>query len=193
MVTVCTCVIELFLMAALGSADVLSYEATSSFPEAQGWVHDTFCTPERWLENGWLVQHVEVSCGGPPGGDKDRYERSLAEFAGADKFFFQWRMQTDGDRSEIGGVSPSSFTTADLFGVSYHFTIARDQVRLIRDNFLPITYVDVSPEVPHVYRLELYGENWYVWYIDTTLVDAGIPEGAYPTPTGVLRSRAKIT
>ena len=74
-------------LAANAGAQVVSYEAIS-FPEDVGWERDTFCNPERSLVDGWLVQHVETGeCGGPPGGDRDSYTRSITGFAGGGAFF----------------------------------------------------------------------------------------------------------
>jgi len=169
--------------------DVVSNEF-DSFPEASGWERATFCAPTRELANGVLLEEVEVGCGGPPGGHRDTYSRDIAEFAGVTKFFFEWRVQTTGERSEILGVAPCSFVTADLYGVNYHFTIANDQMRLIRDNFLPIVFVDIEPEMPHTHRLELRGPDYW-WFIDGEIVDAGIAEGPYPTPTAVISWRTR--
>lgn len=180
----------LVLLAGTPPPQIVTYEG-DIFPEEVGWERTPFCDPDRRIDRGWLVQHVEVDCGGPPGGDADRYIRSLKESAGETEFFFELRMQTDGDRSEIIGTAPASFVTADLFGVSYHFTMARDQVRFIRDNFLPLIFAEIDPDAPHTYRLELFGAELYAWYIDGQVVDSGVPEGAYPTPTGVLAWRAR--
>ena len=35
--------------------------------------------------------------------------------------------------------------------------------------------------MPHTYRLELFADELYIWYIDGKSVDTGLPEGAYPT------------
>jgi hypothetical protein len=170
------------LAAAPALADVISYEGTS-FPEAdgQGWEYTPFCDPERWLEDGRLFQHVEVGCGGPPGGDKDRYIRSLADFAGEQDFFIEFRMQTDGDQSEIPGVSPAVLAAAGLFGISYDFVIAKDLVRFQRDDFQVTVFVDVDPRAPHTYRLELYGEDRYAVFVDCEIIDEGIPGGQFPS------------
>ena len=86
---------------------------------------------------------------------------SLEDFDGTPTFFVEWRIQTDGHRSEIVGVAPAALVAGSLGITNYHFTISRDQVRLIRDNLLPIVFVDVIPDVPHMYRLELYGNELY--------------------------------
>ncbi len=66
-------------------------------------------------------------------------------------------------------------------GINYSFYIAGDQAKLNRDNTLPIIFVDLEPGVPHTHRLELYGADLYVWYIDGVIVDQGVPEGAFPS------------
>ena len=167
-------------LAATAHGDVFSYEC-ASFPEEQGWeVLSQYCEPDTWLDNGWYFQHVEPGCGGPPGGAEDGYTRSFEDFAGEDEFFIEWRVQTDGDRSEIDGVAPASLSAAGFAGILYHFTIAADQVRFLRDARFPIVWVDIEPDSPHTYRLELFGEDLYIWYIDGKVVDSGTPEGAYP-------------
>jgi hypothetical protein len=183
-------VCSLLVAHSLTSTNVVIYEA-DDFPEAFGWTPVPGCFPERSIDNGWLVQVVEVACGGPPGGDQDAYRLDLSAFAGAPTFFIEWRMQTDGDRSEITGTAPAALATSDLFGISYHFTHARDQVRFIRDNRLPLVFADVGASAAHTYRLELDGSEAYAWYIDGLLIDAGLPEGPYPTPTAMIVFRAK--
>ena len=53
----------LMLTPALLIGDVVTYEA-NVLPEEVGWERTPFCEPERWLDNGWIVQRVEVACGG---------------------------------------------------------------------------------------------------------------------------------
>lgn len=186
-------ILLLALPAAIVRADVVSYEG-NSFPEVsdQGWERTPFCDPERSIDDGWLAAHVEVGCGGPPGGDKDRYIRSLGDFAGEERFFLEWRMETDGDRSEIPGVSPASMVAGGFFGVTYHFTLASDQVRFQRDAFVVTVFVDIAPDVPHTYRLELYGGDQYVVYVDGQVIDSGIPSARYPSQeSDVLAFRAQ--
>lgn len=146
----------------------------------------------RWLEEGWFYQNVDLGVWAPPpGGEQDTYQRSLAPFIGEDTFFIEWRMHTDGDSTEIGGVAPASLVTGTSAGVSYHFTIARDQARFIRDNSLRIVFANIDPDVPHTHRRALYGAQSYLWYTDGVLVDSGTPEGAFPTSDVVLSWRAK--
>lgn len=79
------------------------------------------------------------------------------------------------------GVGPSSLVLSGDFGILYHFTIASDRVLFRRDSFVPVVWVDLEPGVPHEYRLNLFGESLYEFYIDGDLIDFGVPEGAYPT------------
>ena len=95
-------------------------------------------------------------------------------------------MRTDGPRSEIDGVAPAALVLGGLSGVLNHFTIADDRVRFLRDASVPIVWVDIEAGVPHTYRLELYGDQRYVWTIDDAVVDTGIPEGPFPTNDSVI-------
>ncbi|MCH7702426.1 MAG: hypothetical protein IID37_12140 [Planctomycetes bacterium] len=170
---------------------MFSYEC-NSFPDEAGWeVVNEVCDAEQWLDGGWLFQHVETGCGGPPGGGQFDYTRSLAEFIGEPAFFIEWRIETDGDQSEIDGVAPAALTAGGFGVVLYHFTIAKDQVRFIRDFEPPTLWIDIDPDVPHTYRLELFGEDLYIWYIDGQVIDSGIPGAAYPSSTPSINWRAK--
>ena len=162
-------------------ADVVTFEGVD-FPEIEddSWEPTPFCNPDRWIEDGWLFQHVEVACGGPPGGDRDRYVRSLADFVGEEEFFIEFRMFTDGDSSEIPGIAPASLVAGGFFVVSYDFVISRDLVRFQRDDFQVTIFVEIEPGVPHTYRLELYGPDAYIVYIDGEEINSGVPGAQYP-------------
>jgi hypothetical protein len=181
--------------AVLARAQVVSYEATS-FPEEEGWTRDTFCDPERWIDDGWLFQHVEPPdgpCGDPPHGDRDSYSRSISDFDGQARFFVEWRVYADGDRSEIIGSAPALLSAWSYHIAGYRFVMARDQVRFVRNNPIDLVlYVDIEPSVLHTYRLELYGEDQpYVWYIDTEIAHTDMPAGAYPAYNPGINWRAK--
>ena len=94
-------------------------------------------------------------------------------------------MLTDGPEA-FGAIAPASIVAGGQSGVNYHFTIARDQVRLIRDSQLPFIFADIDPAIPHLYRLELQGSDSYRFSIDGIEIDAGVPEGAYPTDDSFL-------
>ncbi len=172
---------------------VVSYEC-DSFPEEDGWqISQIVCDPALWIDAGTFFQHVEL-CDGypPPGGQSASYVASVADFLGSPTFFVEWRMMTDGDRSEIIWGGLSSFSAWSTGSVDYTFRVASDQVKLNRDNELPILFRDIEPGVPHVHRLELYGDELYVWYIDGQVMDQGVPEGAFPTfPNSAITWRAK--
>ena len=174
-------------------ADVVSYECNSR-PTQDGWtLLQAWCDPQEWADDGRLFQRVEFCPEyDPPEGQQFDYTRSLAAFSGSPAFFVEWRVQTDGDRSELPFTAPAALVVGNN-SVSYHFTIADDEIRVIRDNSLPILYVDIEPGVAHTYRVELYARAWYVWYIDGWAVDSGVPETHYPAlaPDSVINTRAK--
>ncbi len=172
-------------------ADVFVYEA-DSFPEESGWdIVQIFCDPELWVEGGWFFQHVEL-CPGvpPPGGQTAGYRRYLDDFLGEGEFFIEWVVESDADQSEIPWGGGAAFAAASSGPVRYTFFITRDLVKLNRDNTLPIVFVEIEPGVPHTYRLELYGADLYVWYIDGEVADSGLPEAAYPSYTPFITWRA---
>ncbi len=177
----------MILLAAAGHARpaVFTYECTV-LPIPAGWeLLSTFCYPEEWITDGWLIQHMEPEC--QPEGDQVIYGRGLGDFVGDPEFFVQWRMHTDGSSDEFLAVAPAVLVAAGGgTGVNYHFTIARDLVRFIRDSSLPIIFVEIDPDVPHTYRLEVYWDQLYVWYIDGQVVDSGVPEGPFPTWSGAI-------
>ena len=160
---------------------IVSFEGTS-FPEIEGWVRSSFCTPVRSLQGGWLVEELEPKeCFAPPSGDRDTYRLPLDEYDGVESFFAEWRVEADGNRTEITWGAPSAFALGSFGPVRYTFFIARDQAKLNRDNLLPIVFVDLAPDLPHTHRLELYADELYIWFIDGRIVDSGIPEGAFPS------------
>ena len=42
-------------------------------------------------------------------------------------------------------------------------------------------FVDIEPNVPHTYRLELYGMDQYIVYVDGEVIDSGVPSAQYPS------------
>lgn len=166
-----------------GLAQIDSWEGTS-FPEANGWNRTPYCTPERSLENGWLRQVFQIGeCGPPPGGELDSYLRGIPSFEGATDFFLEFRVLTNGDRSEITGGAPVAVAAASSGAVSYNFFVARDQIKFVRDVWLPILFVDIEPGIPHAIRLEFrnQGPATYCWYLDGEIAGQGLAEGPYPS------------
>jgi len=128
----------------------------------------------------------------PPVGQQESFTRALSPLPTSQPFFVEWRMRTNGNRSEIPGTAPSSMVVASSStGVNYHFTIAADRVRFIRDNFVPTIWLDLSPANVHTFRLELDSAMAYVWYTDDVLTDSGVPEGPLASGDGVIQWRAK--
>jgi hypothetical protein len=135
---------------------------------------------DRWLDNGWLVQEAEVDPDPPHEGERDSYRRELEDQAGVSSWCLSWRMITDGPEA-FWDVAPASIVAGGQSGVKYHFTIAKDQVRFLRDPYIPLVFADIDPAIPHTYRLELRGSGSYRFSIDGSEIDAGVPEGPYPT------------
>jgi hypothetical protein len=153
----------------------------SSDPVSEGWdLVLQYCEPETWNDQGWYHQELDLdACPPGPGGGRDTYRRSLEPFNGAAQFFLEFRVQTDGHRSEIPGGAPTVVALGNSFGVIYHVTVARDLVKFARDVDLPIWFIEIDPGVPHTYRIELYPDR-YAFYIDAYLIDEGLPEGTFP-------------
>ena len=78
----------------------------------------------------------------------------------------------------------------NFFGVSYHVTVSRDLVQFLRDVNLPIWFIEVQPNIPHTYRIELYPDR-YTFYIDGYVADEGLPEGPFPAYDSLITWRGK--
>lgn len=167
------------------SGQVFSYEA-DSLPENGGWdIAQIWCDPTLTLDDGLFVQVVDLCPGfDPPGGQEGAYKRSVADFLGTPVFFVEWRLETDGEASELIWGGAASFSVWSTGPVDYAYTITKDEAWLNRD--FPFDVIDVTlplgPEgepLPHTHRLELYGDEWFIWYIDGLPVFADVPEGDY--------------
>lgn len=171
------------LTAAPLHAEIFSSEF-NSFPVDEGWeLVQQWCSPDTWVDDGWYSQTLEMDgCGPPPDGDHDSYTRSIEEFNGTREFFLEFRVETNGDRSEIPGGAPTVVAMGNFFGVLYHCTVAADQIKLFRDVDVPILFVNVEPGMPHTIRVELDNRKpgTYTWYIDGEVVDQGVPKGPFP-------------
>jgi len=159
---------------------------------AEGWeLTVEYCKPQSWNEDGWYHQQLDLeACPPGPGGGQDSYRRSLVPLNGAATFFLEFRIQTDGDRSQIPGGAPALVALGNNAGVLYHMTIARNLVQFFRDADLPIWFIEIEPNVPHTYRIELYPER-YAFYIDADLIDEGVPEGPFPAHDSVIAWRGR--
>jgi hypothetical protein len=63
-------------------------------------------------------------------------------------------------------------------GGGYNITVARDLVKFLRDVDLPIGFIEIEPDVPYTYRIELYSGR-YAFYIDAYLIDEGVADGPF--------------
>ena len=157
---------------------------TSEFfsdPVSEGWnLVLYYCNPETWNEDGWYHQVLDLdACPPGPGGGRDVYRRSVQPFDGVANFFMEFRVQADGDRSEIPFGGPALLVLGSDAGGFYHMTVAADLVKFLRDVDLPIWYIEIELGVPHTYRVELYHDR-FAFYIDAYLIGEGVPEGPFP-------------
>lgn len=176
------CIVAIVLLAGHAHAQVVSYDGTS-FPEEAGlgWTRlNVGFLADRSIEDGWVVQLAEIVPGPPIDGEQDFYRRELDDQADLPTWFLEWVVVSDGPEA-FGAVAPATIAAGGITGILYHFVIARDKMRFLRDPLLPILIVDIEPDVPHTYRLELAGAESYRFSIDDVEVDSGVPEGPYPT------------
>jgi hypothetical protein len=163
-------------------AQVFTSEFVSA-PISEGWgAIQQVCGPITWIEDGWYHQELDPDACPGPGGGRDVYRRSLAAFDGTSEFFTEFRVQTDGERSEIAFGGPALLVLGNNAGVIYHVTIARNLIQFYRAADLPILFVEIEPDRPHTFRVELYS-NRYAFYIDGDLIDEGEPDGPFPANT----------
>jgi hypothetical protein len=171
-------------------AQVFSSEFDSD-PVSEGWeLVLRYCEPQTWNEDGWYHQVLDLEACPPGPGGRDEYRRFLEPFNGVEWFFVEFRVQTDGERSEIPGGAPTVLAMGNFFGVVYHITVSRDMVRFLRDVDLPIWLVEIESGNPHTYRIELYPDR-YAFYIDADVVDEGVPEGPFPAHGSVITWRGR--
>ncbi len=137
------------------------------------------CAPQTWNNEGWYHQQLDLDACPPASWGRDVYRRSLETQNGEAQFFTEFRVKTDGNRSEIPYGGPIVLVLGNSFGVTYHLTVSRDLVQFFRDADLPIWFIEIEPHVPHTFRIELYPEV-YAFYIDAYLIDEGVPEGPFP-------------
>lgn len=185
------------LLASEGSAlaQIVSSEFFSD-PVSEGWtLVQQYCNPKVWVQDGWYHQSLDFDgCGGPPGGGQDSYTRQIGEFEGLDRWFMEFSVLTTAPSSELPGQAPAPVTTANSFGIVYGATVSSDLIKLFRDTDLPILFIPVEQGVPHTVRLELVNEavSTFSWFIDGSLVSAGLAEGPFPVqgPRIAWRGRA---
>jgi len=177
--------IAALLTAVPGFAQVVSYEA-DSFPENAGWERiERLFPPERSVSNGWFELQCEVVAPERCEGEDEYYRWSLADWAGVPRLFAEWRVVTNGPRSEIPDVAPIAFVLGGRRGIWFHTTVARDQARFLIDVRYPF-WAELQPNMAHRFRVDIFGEYWYEWSVDGKVHVAGRPEKAYPTADSVI-------
>jgi len=161
-------------------AEVFSSEFFSN-PVSEGWVlSGLYCAPHTWNYQGWYHQQLDLeACPPGPQGGHNSYFRSLEPFNGVGRFFLEFRVWTDGNKSEIPWGAPTVVAMGNDAGLVYHITVARDLVQFYRDVDLPIWFIEIEPDVPHTYRIELHPDQ-YAFYIDAYLIDEGLADGPFP-------------
>jgi hypothetical protein len=161
------------------AAQVFASEFLSD-PVSESWLLDyQYCNPTTWSNHGWYYQKLGFdACLGQPNGARDVFVRSLEPFNGVQNFFVEYRVETDGDQSGIPYGSPIVLVFANSYRVAYHMTIARDLMKFALYD-PPIRFVEIGPDMPHIYRVELYADL-YLFYIDGSLIDESLPEGPFP-------------
>ena len=166
------------------SAQVVSSEFNSD-PVSEGWtLIQQFCDPVTSVADGMYHQQLDRSaCPNESEGAQDAYTRTIEEFNGEPLWFYEFRVLTTGDRSEIPFGAPTVLVAFNSFGLDYTATVAKDQVKLFRDVDVPILFIDLAPDVPHTIRLELNNNDpaTYRWLIDGEVVDEGLAKGPFPS------------
>lgn len=109
------------------------------------------------------------------------------------RFFVEWRVITDNPEWLIDEWQvPTVVSAAGKAGVLHHTVMTESAAVLLRDVVIPRVIASISIELPHVYRVEVFADE-YIWYIDGVVIDSGTPEGAYPDPNAFVIWGASLT
>ncbi len=183
----------LALSGGLARGQVFSSEFFSD-PVSEGWdLLQEGCGPDTWNEDGWYHQAMDFeACGFPDGGQED-FVLAIDAFNGVPRWFYELRVETNGDQSEIDGAAPGAIAAGNSFGELYRLVIARDLVMVARDVDLPIFFIELEPRVPHRFRVDLSNEGTptYRWFIDGVLIDEGVAEDVFPSDNSRITWRGK--
>ncbi len=182
----CSSVALVLVSASVGLADVYFFEC-DSLPTSAGWTQiNAFCGAQEWSEDGLLYQEVPLCEEFPGFGAQFDYTRDIENLEGVSSWFAEWRVVTTGISEELIYTAPAHLVLFDGNGLLYHFSIADDRVRFIRQlGVNPVLYFDIQPLVPHTFRVELSGPelgDTFVVYIDGEIVDSGEAEGPFFNP-----------
>ncbi len=172
------------LVAGLGgpaSAQVIIYEG-NVFPETLGWQRLPFGPPlgKRSIEQGCFIQTVQGN------EENSSFRMTLHPFVGVNQFFVEWRAVTDNpswliDQWQIPAVVAAGGRAASL----YHTVMTEPAAVLLRDVIIPRVIAPISVGESHTYRIEVFSDE-YIWFVDGTVADSGVPEGPYPDADAVL-------
>ncbi len=180
----CCSVALLLVSASVGLADIVSYDCDSA-PVDENWqLFQAVCDPQQWTADGLLFQQVSLCEDIPDWGAILDHFKNIENLEGLTSWFAEWRMMTTGISEELPHTAPTALVLNDGNGMTYHFTIADDRVRFIRDLGLPILYFDIEPGM-RTFRVELFGVDLgeiYVVYVDGAVVDSGEAEGPFFNP-----------
>ena len=181
-----TAIVIVATLVPLARGDVVNYDG-SVFPEQAGFERFPTYEPDRWIDDGWFVHHMDVGDGpgGPFGGERDYYHYDLSVFQG-EPFFIEWRMITDAPDSEVDGHTGGALLVLVGGPVVYHFGMASGLARILRGYPYPTLYFDIEPDVPHIYRLDVFAGDYFEFRIDGAVMDSGEPEDVFPTSDALL-------
>ena len=175
-------------VSSVASADVppVFFEG-DCFPEELGFERTTHHRPDRWIDDGWFVQEIDVGDGdgSPYSGELDTYLYDLGPYTG-EPFYVEWRMITDAPNEEIDAHSGGANMILVGGDVAYRCSMASGLAGILRGYPYPIQYFEIEPGVPHTYRLEVYGAEYFSLSIDEVIVDDGLPEADWPTPDALI-------
>ena len=171
---------------ALADAAPVFFEG-DCFPEEIGFERFEWHKPDRWNDDGWLIQEIEVGdgSGGPYDGQGDTYHYDLGAYAGS-PFFIEWRMITNAPEEEIDPNNGAAGVILVGGSVTYYCRMSRSLAKIFRSVPDSTHYFEISPDVAHTYRLEVRGDEYYSFAIDDVIVDDGLPEAIWPTPNALL-------
>jgi hypothetical protein len=170
--------VAVFCVCASGVAFLKTYDA-DFFPENFLLFDRTvYGTPERRLENGWLILTVEE-------GDKDTYRYDLGGIGSlVGRFFVEWRAVTDYPEWLIHEWQVPAVVSAAGNGPFYHVVMTKSAAALTHFD-LTRTIVPITASQPHTHRIEVFADQ-YLWYIDGVVVNSGVPVGPYPDPNAFI-------
>jgi hypothetical protein len=108
-------------------------------------------------------------------------------------FFLEWEIESTGDQTELLSTAPANISLYNDIGFIYHFTIARDRIRVLVDIDKGSSFYDIKAGIPHRYYLVIL-DGYYALYVDNVLTSDGAPEGPLALGTqGInIHARAKF-